>query len=188
MVPCVSVIRTNSSSVVTLTPGVWPGNCNRPWALNREITVYTLQSGPTHLVQQSTVILPVSQRLSVPGVARRASEPVTSSFKGKGAQQLLEQLQRPPLVPKDGLGQFANIPHYQRILDSCKAAFTNYQVREDHWCPSLSPLPSPLIPSHPQVSLSSFGEDKFSRLLQAVHTTLAGLLEVSSHPVSQSLA
>ena len=30
---------------------------------------------------------------------------------------------------RDGIGHFASIPHFVKIMDACKAAYTNYQVR-----------------------------------------------------------
>ena len=68
---------------------------------------------------------PSPQRLSLPpGVSRRASDPMTSPVKPKPTP-LLE----PSLVPKDGIGHFAHLPQYLKIMDACKAAYTNYQVR-----------------------------------------------------------
>jgi len=57
---------------------------------------------------------------------------------------------------RDGIGQFAHMPHFLKVMDSCKAAYTNYQV-----------------------SLAPVGEDKFSKMLVICHNTLAALLEVA---------
>lgn len=34
-----------------------------------------------------------------------------------------------PVHLRDGIGQFAHMPHFLKVMDSCKAAYTNYQVR-----------------------------------------------------------
>lgn len=40
---------------------------------------------------------------------------------------------------RDGLGQFASLPHFLKIYDACKAAYGNYKVRmhSGHLCASL---------------------------------------------------
>ena len=71
----------------------------------------------------------------------------------KGGMSLGDTPTKPPL-PKDGLGAFNQQSSYHNIYEACKSAYTNYLV-----------------------SLQLVGEDRFSQLLQAVHTTLAGVLE-----------
>lgn len=69
----------------------------------------------------------------VPGMppkkaAGREGSPATSPAKPK--VQLIENLQKPPLIPRDGIGQFASLHHYLKILDACRSAYTNYLVSE----------------------------------------------------------
>lgn len=56
----------------------------------------------------------------------RDSSPVRSS--AAKPKVILENLQRPPLVPRDGLGQFVSLQPYLKIMDTCRSAYTNYQV------------------------------------------------------------
>ena len=58
--------------------------------------------------------------------AGREASPVRSSPKPKVL--IIENLQKPPLVPRDGIGQFASLHHYLKIMDACRSAYTNYQV------------------------------------------------------------
>ena len=58
----------------------------------------------------------------------REGSPVRIS-PAKPKVQIIENLQKPPLIPRDGIGQFASLHHYLKILDACRSAYTNYQVR-----------------------------------------------------------
>ena len=58
--------------------------------------------------------------------AGRDSSPVRSS--PAKPKVIIENLQRPPLIPRDGLGQFASSQPHLKILDTCRSAYTNYQV------------------------------------------------------------
>ena len=60
----------------------------------------------------------------------RDVSPIRTSV-AKPKVQLIENLQKPPLVPRDGVGQFASLHHYLKIMDACRSAFTNYQVSLD---------------------------------------------------------
>lgn len=59
---------------------------------------------------------------------REASPVATSPAKPK--VQIIENLQKPPLIPRDGIGQFASLHHYLKIFDACRSAYTNYLVSE----------------------------------------------------------
>lgn len=75
---------------------------------------------------------------------------------------------------RDGLGQFAHLPHYMKIYDAIKAAYGNYQVQACR-------VTADEVITHElyvQVTLVAIGEDKFSKLLQVCHDALASLLEV----------
>jgi hypothetical protein len=87
--------------------------------------------------------------------AGRESSPIRAS-PAKPKVQIIENLQKPSLVPRDGIGQFASLHPYLKIMDACRSAYTNYQV-----------------------SLAAVGEDKFSRLLQSTHIMATTLLEVA---------
>ena len=73
---------------------------------------------------------PTAQKVSTVSprktVGREAS-PIRSS-PAKPKVQIIENLQKPPLVPRDGLGQFASSQPHLKILDACRSAYTNYQV------------------------------------------------------------
>ncbi|KAL5499651.1 hypothetical protein EMCRGX_G011104 [Ephydatia muelleri] len=82
----------------------------------------------------------------------KAMENMTQKI--KGGISLGGDTPTKPSLSKDGLGTFNQQSSYNNIYEACKSAYTNYQV-----------------------SLQLVGEDKFSQLLLAVHTTLAGVLE-----------
>ncbi|CAI7995434.1 Huntingtin [Geodia barretti] len=86
--------------------------------------------------------------------AMRDSSPIRSS--PAKPKVIIENLQRAPLIPRDGLGQFSSSQPHLKILDTCRSAYTNYQV-----------------------SLARVGEDKFSRLLQSTHNLTTILMEVA---------
>lgn len=78
--------------------------------------------------------IPPSQKLVMPGATRRHSAPgetsPLTSPTGKSKNPLLDTLQKPPLIPKEAIGQFAHLPQYLKVFDTCKAAHTNYEVSQ----------------------------------------------------------
>ena len=137
------------------------------------------------LLSPSVYLSPSQQKVPAVMSPRKAGgremSPVRSS-PGKPKVQLIENLQKPPLVPRDGLGQFASSQQFLRIMDSCRSAYTNYQVRfalESRLCECGGCL---------QVSLAAVGEDRFSRLLQSTHNMATILLEVPIPPLSLPLS